>query len=161
MHNYTQRAYVWHYILCVYKSMYGSAGNPIARPGTKKTNVSVRMAWISFGAMQEKKKAWWQLASRCCWNRARPWHACELVSFLVGLRSYQHPGVRIRTRTRYTHCLHGLATGLLNTLTLYFTLLYFSLSASLFCFFLIHHCQSIAYDIPLFRYSMMNEVQKY
>jgi len=27
-----------------------------------------------------KKKTWWQLASRCCWNRARPWHASELVS---------------------------------------------------------------------------------
>ena len=38
-----------------------------------------------------KKKTWWQLASRCCWNLARPWHASELVSFLVGLRTYQHP----------------------------------------------------------------------
>ena len=35
----------------------------------------------------------WQLASRCCWNRARPWHASEPVSFLVGLRTFQHPGV--------------------------------------------------------------------
>ena len=42
-------------------------------------------------ALQEKK-TWWQLSSRCCWNRARPWHASELVSFLVGLRTYQHPG---------------------------------------------------------------------
>jgi len=41
-------------------------------------------------ALQEKE-TWWQLASRCCWNRARPWHASELVSFLVGLRTYQHP----------------------------------------------------------------------
>jgi len=31
------------------------------------------------------KKTWWQLASRCCWNRARPWHSSELVPFLVGL----------------------------------------------------------------------------
>jgi len=36
------------------------------------------------------KETWWQLASRCCWNRARPWHASEPVSFLVGLRTYQH-----------------------------------------------------------------------
>ena len=50
------------------------------------------MAWISFDALQCIKKTWWQLASRCCWNRARPWHASELVSFLVGLRTYQHPG---------------------------------------------------------------------
>ena len=50
------------------------------------------MAWISFGALTcRKKKTWWQLASRCCWNGARPWDASELVSFLVGLRTYQHP----------------------------------------------------------------------
>ena len=36
------------------------------------------------------KETWWQLASRCCWNRARSWHASEIVSFLVGLRTYQH-----------------------------------------------------------------------
>jgi len=38
------------------------------------------------------EEIWWQLAFRCCWNRARPWRASELVSFLVvGLRTYQHP----------------------------------------------------------------------
>ena len=36
-----------------------------------------------------KKKTWWQLASRCCWNRACPWYTSEIVSFLVGLRTYQ------------------------------------------------------------------------
>ena len=41
-------------------------------------------------ALQGGKKTW-QLASRCCWNRARPWHASELVSFLVGQRTYQDP----------------------------------------------------------------------
>jgi len=39
------------------------------------------------------KETWWQLSSRCCWNRARLWHASELVSFLVGPRTYQHPGI--------------------------------------------------------------------
>jgi hypothetical protein len=55
------------------------------------------MAWISFGAFPCRKKinTWWQLASRCCWNRARPWHASELVSFLVGLRTYQQAGTYI------------------------------------------------------------------
>ena len=43
-------------------------------------------------ALQEKKKTWWRLASRFCWNRARPWRASELVSFLIGLGTYQHPG---------------------------------------------------------------------
>jgi hypothetical protein len=37
------------------------------------------------------KKKWCELASRCCWNRARPWHASELVSFQFGLGTYQHP----------------------------------------------------------------------
>ena len=51
------------------------------------------MAWISFGALPcKEKKTWWQLASRCCWNRARPWHASEIFSFLIRLRTYQHPG---------------------------------------------------------------------
>ena len=42
--------------------------------------------------LAEKKKNLMTAASRCCWNRARFWHASELVSFLVGLRTYQHPG---------------------------------------------------------------------
>ena len=54
------------------------------------------MAWVSFGALScRKKKTWWQLASRCCRNRARPWHASELVSFLFGLMTHQHPGIWI------------------------------------------------------------------
>ena len=39
------------------------------------------------------KTTWWQLASRCCWNRARPWRASELVPFLVGLRIYHHSSI--------------------------------------------------------------------
>jgi len=59
----------------------------------KQANVSVRMARISFGALPCRgEKNWRQLASPCCWNRARPWHASEVVSFLVGVRTYQYPG---------------------------------------------------------------------
>jgi len=39
--------------------------------GACSPNVSLRMAWISFGALPCRKKNTWQLASRCCWNRAR------------------------------------------------------------------------------------------
>ena len=46
-----------------------------------------------------RKTTWWQLAARCCWNRARPWHASELISFLVGLRIYQYCNV-FRDRRR-------------------------------------------------------------
>jgi len=75
-------------------AFYRVADKSLARPGRKQANVSVRMAWISFGALlcRGKKKTWWQFASRCCWNRTRPWHASELVSFLVGLKTCQPPG---------------------------------------------------------------------
>ena len=43
------------------------------------------------------KRTWWQLASPCCRNRTRPWHASELVFFLVWLRTYQHPGTCVAT----------------------------------------------------------------
>jgi len=45
----------------------------VAYNGACSPNVSVRMAWISFGALlcREKKEYWWQRASRCCWNRTR------------------------------------------------------------------------------------------
>jgi len=41
--------------------------------GACSPNVSIRMPWISFGALpcRKKKKTWWQLASPCCWNHAR------------------------------------------------------------------------------------------
>jgi len=44
----------------------------VAYDGACSPNVSVRMAWMSFSALPCRgKKSWWQLASRCCWNRAR------------------------------------------------------------------------------------------
>jgi len=45
----------------------------VAYDGACSPNVSVRMAWISFGALpcRGKKKLWLQLASPCYWNRAR------------------------------------------------------------------------------------------
>ena len=77
--------------------IYRGADKSLARPGREQANVSVRMAWISFVALPYRgKKTWWQLASRCCWNRARPWLASEVVLFLVGLRTYQHPGIWTR-----------------------------------------------------------------
>jgi len=43
----------------------------VAYDGACSPNVSIRIAWISFSALPCRKKNWWQLASRCCWNRAR------------------------------------------------------------------------------------------
>ena len=80
-----------HFIVFLYISCTGEADKSSARTEKKQPNVSVRMVWISFGALScRKKKTWWQLASRYCWNRARLWHASEFVSFLVGLKTYQH-----------------------------------------------------------------------
>ena len=50
----------------------------VAYDGACSPNVSVRMAWISFGALPCRKKNWWQPASPCCSNRAR-----HLTCFLL------------------------------------------------------------------------------
>ena len=42
----------------------------VAYDGACSCNVSFRMVLISFNTLPCKKKTW-QLASRCCWNRAR------------------------------------------------------------------------------------------
>ena len=80
-------------VQATYLKLYRDADKSLARPVRKQANVSVIMAWSSFGALPCKKKNWWQLASRYCWKRPRPRHASELISFLVGLRTYQHPGI--------------------------------------------------------------------
>jgi len=41
----------------------------VAYDGACSPNVSVRMAWISFGALPWGGGTWWQLASWCCWKR--------------------------------------------------------------------------------------------
>ena len=90
---------------------YRGADKSIAWPGSQQANVSVRMAWISFGVLPCRgKKTWWQLASRCCWNRARPWHASELVPFLVGLRTYQLPGTVVLSLQPHATATHPAAT---------------------------------------------------
>ena len=77
------------------RNKYRGADKSLVRPGRKQANISVRMGWICFGALPCRKGTWWQLASRFCWNRARPWHASEVISFLVGLRTFQHPGTSL------------------------------------------------------------------
>ena len=110
-------------VICIL--IYRIADKSLARPERKQANVSVRMAWISFGALPcRKKKTWWQLASRCCWNRARPWHAAELVSFLVGLRTYKHPGTCIFDIYLYWLCLHTDNKQLHNVLDMLYIYIY-------------------------------------
>ena len=49
----------------------------VAYDGACSPNISVRIAWISFGALPYRKKILMIAASRCCWNRAR-----RLICFL-------------------------------------------------------------------------------
>ena len=69
------------------EQMCSGADKSLARPEWKQANVCQNGVFPSAPCLAGKK-TWWQLASRCCWNSARPWHASELVSFLVGLRTY-------------------------------------------------------------------------
>ena len=48
--------------------------------------------WDFFVPVWHSLTVEYSLASRFCWNRVSPWYASELVSFLIGLRTYQHPG---------------------------------------------------------------------
>jgi len=97
----------------IYIYIYRGTVKSLARAGGKQANVSLRMAWIFFGSLSSRKKTWWQLASLCCWNRARPWRASELVSFLVGLRTYQRPFTDYHTI--WTNNLFVIIYGLLFT----------------------------------------------
>jgi len=54
------------------------------------------------------KETWSQLASRFCWSRSRPWHASEIVSFLVGLKTYQHHGINVNSGA-FAYCCRGEA----------------------------------------------------
>jgi len=87
---------------CMCSVYYRGVDKSLARPGMKQANVSVRMAWISFGALScggEKKL---DHSSRLdVVEIARvTWHASELASFLVGLRTYQHPGIYVTKSLR-------------------------------------------------------------
>jgi len=60
----------------------------VAYDGACSPNVSIRMAWISFGALPCRgKKALLQLVSRCCWNRAS--HPTCFLSASVTRRELQ------------------------------------------------------------------------
>jgi len=65
------------------------ADNSLARRGRKQASVSVRMAWISLGALSCKQKKNLMTARvSMCWNHARLRHGSKFVSFLVGLRMW-------------------------------------------------------------------------
>ena len=93
----------------------------VAYDGTCSTNVSVRVAWISFGALPCcRKKTWWELASRCCWNRAR-----RLTCFLsacvtrkdLQFGPWTDPSFQRHYRLRPTTSGSKLGYGLISTKT--------------------------------------------
>jgi len=70
---------------------YRGADKSLARPGRKQANVFVRMAWISFGALTFRWGGGLDDSSRL--DVVETTRVPDmLVSFLVGLRTYQHPG---------------------------------------------------------------------
>jgi len=54
--------------------IYRTADKSLARPGRKQANVSVRMAWISFGALPCREKKL-DDSPRLDVEIERPWHA--------------------------------------------------------------------------------------
>jgi len=60
-------------------------------PDQEGNNLIFLSEWYEFpSAPCLARKETWQLASRFCWNRVCPCHATVLVSFVAGLRTYQH-----------------------------------------------------------------------
>jgi len=80
---------------CFEFSMVLQGCRKVLSPTRKETSKCYCQNGVNFLrrlVLREKgKKKWWQFASPCCWNRARPLHASELISFLVGLKTYQRP----------------------------------------------------------------------
>jgi len=73
---------------------YGGADKSLARPRRKQANVSLRMAWISFGALPYRKK-YLMTARVSMLLKSRASLKCfRACSCLVGPRTYQHPGRR-------------------------------------------------------------------
>jgi len=76
---------------------YRSADKSLARPGRKQANVSVRMAWISFRALLCRKKKLMTARVLMLLKSRASLMFPSLFLFLVGLRTYQHPGTNITT----------------------------------------------------------------
>ena len=76
-------------------TLYRGDDNSLDRPEGKQANASFSMAWISLGALPYKKKT--AMTARVSMLlKSRSSLACfDLVSFLVGLRTYQHPRTRV------------------------------------------------------------------
>jgi len=72
--------------------VYRGADKSLAQPGRKQANVSVRMAWISFGALPCGGGGKLDSSRLDVVEIARVSDMLPSFSFLVGLRTYQHPG---------------------------------------------------------------------
>ena len=73
--------------------LYRIGDKSLARPGRKQANVSVRMAWISFSTLPCRGKKNLMTARVSILLKSRLSLTCFWACFfLVGLRTYQHPG---------------------------------------------------------------------
>ena len=67
-----------------YIYIYRGAGKSLARPGRKEANVSIRMAWISFGALPCRKKKYLMTARFSTLLKSRASLTCFRVCFRPG-----------------------------------------------------------------------------
>ena len=63
---------------------YRGADKPLARPGRKQANISVRMSWISFGALPCRKKKHLMVARVSMLLKSRASLTCFRACFLPG-----------------------------------------------------------------------------
>jgi len=89
---------------------YRGADKSLARPGRKQAIVSVRMVWISFGALPCRKKKNLTTARVSMLLKSRTSLTCFRACFLPGwLRTYQYPGTsRKLLRGLYLHMAVGV-----------------------------------------------------
>jgi len=73
---------------------YRGADKSLARPGRKQTNASVRMAWISFGALPCRKKKYLMTARVSMLLKSRESLTCFRACFLPGrAKDLSAPGI--------------------------------------------------------------------
>jgi len=86
--------------------MYRGADKSLSCPGMKEANVSVRIAWISFGALPCREILGDSSRLDVVEIARVAWYASQLVSFQVGLRTYQHPVNNPVMSSRYSPHSH-------------------------------------------------------
>ena len=87
---------------------YKNADKSLTRTGRKQANVSVRMAWIFFGALPCREKKNLMTARFSMSLKSRASLTCFRARFPVELRTYQHPGYNENKQVTSLHNINWL-----------------------------------------------------